>query len=333
MDIQTNKINWTTIAIIIIITIVFTVLIYYFTYKKSDDIIEPLSNTVVDNSSTTTNLNNEYINYIQNIQPTDTPKIVWTYWENKDGRTRPPTHIQLCFDTFTKHLSDKYKIIILNQDTVKQYLPKVRDDLDGLLIAQKVDYYRIALLYNYGGIWVDADTIIMRDFDEIFEKLDSAYDFVGFGCTQNICFDGKNQPSNGVLASRQHSLLMKVCLEKLDKILDERLATNQPIEYFDLGKLVIWDALNVLKPYGYDYYHFPSAYDGSRDSDGHWIDTSRHFSLEPTTLIDENKLFFVFLTNSGINDTQPWVKDAERDDLLQGQYWISSLFRKSLQIN
>jgi hypothetical protein len=265
-------------------------------------------------------------NDIGKIEINDGDKIVWAYWENKDGDT--PTHIKLCFETFKKHLNEKYKVIILDQNSVKKYLPEVRNDLNDLLIAQKVDYYRIALLYKYGGIWVDADTIIMRDFDEIFDKL-KTNDFVGFGCTQNICFNGKDQPSNGVLASQKNGKLMKLCLDKLDKKLNGDVDGNSSVGYYDLGKYIIWDALKELKQHGYDYYHFSSEYDGTRDINGSWLDTNRHFSEEDIKLINENKLFFVFLTNAGINEHHPWVKTAKREDLLNGKYWISKMFRKS----
>lgn len=257
----------------------------------------------------------------------DDDKIIWAYWENRDDYI--PTHIKLCFDTFDKHLKPKYKVIILDQNTIKKYLPDVRSDLDDLLIAQKVDYYRIALLYKYGGIWIDADTIIMRDLDDVFDKL-KTYDFVGFGCTQHTCFNGKDQPSNGVLASQKNSKLMKLCLDKLNKKLDNRNKFQQ-LDYFDLGKYIIWEALYELKQTGYDYYHYPSEYDGTRDKNGIWLDTNRHFSEDEIALIDENKLFFVFLTNSGINEYQPWVKNAKRDDILFGKYWVSKMFRKSLE--
>lgn len=262
----------------------------------------------------------------EKIDINDQEKIVWAYWENKDGYI--PTHIKLCFETFEKHLKPKYKLIILNEKTVKKYLPEVRNDFDNLMIAQKVDYYRIALLHKYGGIWVDADTIIMRDFDEIFDKL-KVYDFVGFGCTQNICFNGKDQPSNFVLASQKNSKLMKLCLDKLNKKLDEK---SDKIGYYDLGKYILWDALKELKKDGYNYYHFSSEYDGTRDSDGYWLDTNRHFSEKEIKLIDETKPFFIFLTNAGINKYQPWVKTCKRDDLLHGKYWVSKMFRKALNI-
>lgn len=263
---------------------------------------------------------------------TRTPRIIWTYWENKNNQIGLPTHIQLCFDTFKKHLDSKYNVIILNEKTIKNYLPNVRNDLDNLMIAQKVDYYRIALLEMYGGIWIDADTIIMRDLDEIFNKLDEEYDFVGFGCTKEYCINGKNEPSNGVLASRKNSLLMKLTLQKLDDKLNNR-TNDSTFGYYDLGKITIWEALNDLQKNGYDYYHYPSEYDGTRDKQGKWVHTTNHFSNEKTDLINEDKLFFVFLTNSGINSYYPWVGSSDKNEILYGSYWISSLFRKSLNIN
>ena len=273
---------------------------------------------------------------------TKTPKIIWTYWENLNGATEYPTHIKLCLETFYKHLSN-YQIIVLDQNLIKQYLPNVRNDFDQLLIAQKVDYYRIALLEKYGGIWIDADTIIMRNFDEIFEKLDSGYDFVGFGCTGVICFNGKYRPSNWLLASKKNGLLMKTTLDLLNNklnLIKSEIAynnnnnnNNNNYGYHDFGKLVIWQAIDILKKNNnYDYYHYGAEYDGSRDSDGYWIETSRHFDTKNIKLIDESKLFLVFLTNSGINEQQPWVATTTRDKLLNGPYWISKYFRKSLNL-
>ena len=31
-------------------------------------------------------------------------------------------------------------------------------------IAQKVDYYRSVILYHNGGMWIDSDTIVLRNF-------------------------------------------------------------------------------------------------------------------------------------------------------------------------
>lgn len=266
----------------------------------------------------------EDVNLLSKI---DTPRNVFTYWENKNNRKEPFSHIKLCFETMKKHYK-KYNFVILNPITIKQYLPDIRNDLDNLMIAQKVDYYRIALLQKFGGIWIDADTIALKDLDTVFDKLDNGYDFVGFGCTGKICFNGYPEPSNGVMGSRQNGLLMTKCLNKLDKMLD---SNNKNYKYFDLGKKVIWECMDDLKPYS--YYHFPSQFDGSRDIDGYWIHSPHHLSKNHTKLLNENDALFIFLANYELmnDDENKWFLELNTGQILNGDWWISSLFRKALK--
>jgi hypothetical protein len=257
-----------------------------------------------------------------------TPRNVFTYWENKDNRTEPYSHIKLCFETMKKHYN-KYNFVILTPKTIKEYLPNIRTDLDNLLIAQKVDYYRVALLSIYGGIWIDADTIVLKDLDNVFNKLDNGYDFVGFGCTGIKCFNGSPYPSNGVMGSRKDGLLITSCLEKLNKKLD---SNNKKHEYFDLGKKIIWECLEELQPY--DYYHFTSEIDGSRDINGNWIHTPQHLSENPTKLLNEEKALFIFLANYEImnDDKYKWFLNMSDNEILNGKWWISYLYRKALNL-
>lgn len=261
------------------------------------------------------------------------PRIVWVYWENIN-RSTYPTYIKLCIDTMKKHLGSKHSLIILNDKNIKEYLPNLRDDFKNLKTAQKVDYYRIALLKKYGGLWIDADIIVMRDFDEIFDKIDEGNDYVGFGCTGRQCSDGYFRPSNWVLASKPNGLLVSKVLEKLDAKLDYR--NKKEIQnddtYHDYGKMVIWDSLDELKKDDYTYYHFSSEHDGARDNNKYWIHTPNFFSLEQTQFLNESKLFFVVLYNSEIsgNKEYNWVNDCDESRLLNGNEWLCSLYRKSL---
>lgn len=260
------------------------------------------------------------------LPKTYTPRNVFTYWENKGKRTEPYGHIKLCFETMKKHYK-KYNFVILDPKTIKEYLPDIRSDLSDLLIAQKVDYYRVALLQKYGGIWIDADTIALKDLDIVFEKLDNGYDFVGFGCTGMKCFNGYPNPSNGVMGSRKNGKLMTCCLKKLDNMLN---SNNKEHDYFDLGKKVIWKCMNELQPY--DYYHFSSEYDGSRNKDGYWIHTPEHLSKEKTILLDEDKALFIFLANYEImnNEENKWFLNMSDKEILNGNWWISDLYKKAL---
>jgi hypothetical protein len=264
-----------------------------------------------------------------------TPRNIWVYWENIN-RSKYPTHIKLCLDSIKKHLGTKYNLQILNEKSIREYLPDIRGDFDNLMVAQKVDYYRIALLHKYGGIWLDADIIVMQDLEPIFRKLDEGYDYVGFGCTGAQCSNGKFRPSNWVLGARPASVLMELILDKLNTKLNNRKKDTEQNDstYHDYGKMVIWEALDDLKPQGYDYYHFTSEYDGTRDSDKYWIHTPEFFKTNPTKLLDESKVLFMVLYNSEITPRKDlhWIRDCTDSDLLYSKIWLGELYRKALGI-
>lgn len=271
--------------------------------------------------------------YLYCIRKTESYKqhsIIWLYWQNKPGKTMP-TYIRLCLDTIYKNCKDEFKIVLLNEKTIYNYLPNLRKDLNKLEIAQKADYIRIKLLYKYGGIWLDTDTIVMTSLLPVIQKLES-YDFVGFGCTSIYCNNGYPRPSNGFLAARKNSILMKNVLIELDKKLDQK---NSDYNYYDLGKKVIWKEINKLrKKNNYKYYHYGSEYDGTRLKNKRWVRPTYYFN-KTNELMDENKLFVIFLSNHDIIDCEKnrqlydnFLK-LSKNEILQQDYWISKMFRKA----
>ena len=153
--------------------------------------------------------------------------------------------------------------------------------------------------------------------------------------------NGYPNPSNGVMASRKNGILMKLTLEKLNnkllienKLLIDNKNNKLNFEYFDLGKIIIWESLKELKKNNYDYYHYPSEYDGTRDKLGNWVHTPNHFNNKHTELLDINKTFFIMLANNEISNypEYKWVHDCNKQNLLNGDKWISYLFRKSLNV-
>lgn len=269
-----------------------------------------------------------FLIWVQSNEHFDQNYPIWIYWETKPGKTKPE-YIDLCLKSLHKHNDKYFKIIELDDKNVYNYLPELRRDLNNLVIAQKTDYIRVALLAKYGGIWIDADTIVMRDLLPIKHKLDEKYDYVGFGCSFNKCFNGYPKPSNGLMASLPNSVLMNNLLNNLNSKLDKKQANYN---YFDLGKLLLWDEIDKLSKTGYKYYHFDSKYDGSRDINGKWINVDNHISKTPTKFIDDKSLLVVFLENnkfSGDNPKYNFFSKLSSHEILSGDYWISQLFRRS----
>ena len=235
--------------------------------------------------------------------------------------------IKLSLKTVDNHCSKSFNIIRLNKDNIYKYIPEMKeyeDKIKDILIAQKVDIYRIMLLYKYGGIYLDADTVVLRDPIEIIHKLQK-YDFVGFGCTGNICKNGYGEPSNWILAAKPHStLIARVLNNQLSQI-----TTKVKFDYHDLGKLVIWSELKYLiKNQDYEYFHYDNKIHGSRDKNGKWINSDIAFSNVPIDYEDEqNMLFFVFY-NSDLSDN---IKQISEKDLLEKDWNITKFIKRGLK--
>lgn len=262
----------------------------------------------------------------QNIKSGKKPYL-WQYWDNKEG-VETPAYIKLCLKTVDLKCSNSFEIIRLNEDNILKYLPEMvyyQKELNNMIIAHKVDIYRIFLLYKYGGLYLDADIICLRDPIEIIDKL-KYVDFVGFGCTGEICKNGYGHPSNWILASKKSSILMG---KTLGKILNKITKEKKKLEYHEIGKEILWKELEkLINIYSYKYIHYPNKIDGSRDKDGLWVDSNRVFSNENIEYEDEeNMMFFVFYNS----DTTDDIKKLSAEELLNKDYNFTKFLKRALQ--
>ena len=62
------------------------------------------------------------------------------------------------------------KLNIISDKNIRDYINVI--NTDHIYIAEKVDYYRGKLLYTYGGIWLDIDTILINNILLNYDKED-----------------------------------------------------------------------------------------------------------------------------------------------------------------
>ena len=100
---------------------------------------------------------------------------IFTYWEGP----KPP-YIELCLESIKK-INKQCDVHIVTPKNIHYYLN--HDEIDHEILknpllkrAQKVDYIRILLIHKFGGMWLDADTIAIKDLYE-FERCFIDYDF------------------------------------------------------------------------------------------------------------------------------------------------------------
>jgi hypothetical protein len=270
-----------------------------------------------------------------------TKPFMWVYWELVNKAKSPPPYINLCMDIMKKNGSKYFIVIFLNERNIFEYIPDLRKDINDLPIALKTDYIRVKLLSLYGGLWVDADTILMNNLKTISEKLNNNIDYIGFGCTGSVCKDqeGYGRPSNGVIGSQKNGKLISRCLKALDHKLNEYYSIpknkRKEFNYFDLGKMIIWSEYDKLIREDPDYkmYHVPSYSDGTRDANGKWIAKILIFKND-LKYSHRDKLMVVMLANSSYCGNDPeynWFCKLSREQILNGDYFISGLFRDAMK--
>lgn len=96
-----------------------------------------------------------------------------TYWEHAPGNPMPP-YVALALVSMRRVLEDR--LLLLTPSTITDYIePEILnkawkfESLDFTLandieaIVAKSDFIRMAYVHRYGGIWIDADTLFLRD--------------------------------------------------------------------------------------------------------------------------------------------------------------------------
>lgn len=148
-------------------------------------------------------------------------KNVFIYWVGQDYKL-----IKILRELIYKHsnFGKNYTVTLLNRENIEEHivLPTCFDDL---LPAHQADYVRVCIIYKYGGIWLDSDTLVMSDLSILFNNIDE-YD--GFLLRENnkvIC--------NGVFGSKPGTSLLNNWIIYINSILNTKTITN--IKWSEIG--------------------------------------------------------------------------------------------------
>lgn len=95
----------------------------------------------------------------------DAPTMrIWSFWEGP----KPP-YVGLCQETLLKHNPEA---VILDWKKFQELRTTDTDvDLSHLHWAHRSDWIRLYLLRHYGGLWLDADCIVLRPLDRFLAAL------------------------------------------------------------------------------------------------------------------------------------------------------------------
>ena len=176
--------------------------------------------------------------------------MYWIYWENKHNII--PPIVKILIEIFKKRLHNK--LIILNNFNIKNYIDIVNTN-HIKHIAQKTDYYRAKILYTHGGIWLDIDTILLKDLDILWNKFNKSNKEC---CMSKVhIFNNKNNICLAYLMSKKNSTIFKYWYLAIEEIINKKI--NISYCYFGnlLAEIIIRNKLeNTIYPFDSKIFRF-----------------------------------------------------------------------------
>lgn len=131
------------------------------------------------------------------------PKIIHYVWV---GNNPKPKDIKKCMKTWKKHLKD-YKIIEWNESNFDiSSHPFVKKAYEAKKWAYVSDYIRMYAIYNYGGIYLDTDVLVLENFDKFLNNKV----FIGF--------ERENYPFTAVFGAEKKNKFIKKLLDYYDNL-------------------------------------------------------------------------------------------------------------------
>lgn len=108
--------------------------------------------------------------------PNAIPPIIWSYWTG----TAPPLVVERCIARW-RVLHPGFSIRVLDDSTLHEYIPELPAGLALQSPTRRADWLRLELLLRYGGIWLDASSILTQPLDWVTKLQEEAQsDFIGY---------------------------------------------------------------------------------------------------------------------------------------------------------
>ena len=138
------------------------------------------------------------------------PKRIYYVWGANEKKKRD---VELCIYSWKKYLKD-YEIIEINEESTEYFNFKqelennkwFKTVYENKLYAYISDYIRIKTLYDNGGIYLDTDVSVIKDFDEYLDNPA----FVGI---QNDSINSAENLEPAILGAQKNNEILRQVLE------------------------------------------------------------------------------------------------------------------------
>lgn len=124
-----------------------------------------------------------------------------------------------------------YKVILITPENIREYIT-IPDCFYKLSASDQADYVRINVICEYGGIWLDMDTIVMNNLDSLFKIMDTKEGF--------LMLENNTILVAGVFGSRPHTKFMEEWKKRANNIVVGKAGNVTWGEISSKAMMAIW---------------------------------------------------------------------------------------------
>jgi mannosyltransferase OCH1-like enzyme len=137
---------------------------------------------------------------------------LYLYWVGKEYKL-----ISLLRNLIYLHSTNGkgYKVILITDKNINNYISDIPDYFTNLSPANQADFVRVNVICDYGGIWLDSDTIVLDSLDSLFDIIEKKN---GFLIKQN-----NEILWNGIFGSKPNTPLMLEWKKQMRNLLENKL--------------------------------------------------------------------------------------------------------------
>lgn len=159
---------------------------------------------------------------------------IFLYWVGKEYKL-----IKILRDLINLHSTNGigYKVHFITDKNLEKYLNDIPVYFTSLLPAHQADFVRVHLIYEYGGIWLDSDTLVIDSLDTLFDILENKDGFFMKENNTTLC--------NGIFGSKKQTDLMKLWKMNMRAKLDYFFNNGLQLDWTVVGSVLMRDLFNA----------------------------------------------------------------------------------------
>ena len=121
-----------------------------------------------------------------------------------------------------------YKVHLITDKNINEYIKNIPAYFSKLCPAHQADFVRVHVICDYGGIWLDSDTLVLDSLDSLFDILENKNGFFIKQNNDTLC--------NGIFGSKKQTPLMIEWKTQLINLLNIQ---KQHIKWTDIGNAML----------------------------------------------------------------------------------------------